>query len=282
MSLDSQRPTPNSQNVWPGIASVTRDKGRRFGNWELGVGSCIVLLVLSSAPAEAQEWFPRFDFHLDGEYATSGDPRFNWFFDFGGDVDVVRNDRVRAVFIANYEAGAGEQFRRFDVNQANYMLEGALLFRAGGVELGPVWHHVSRHLSDRPTRFPIDWNMISLRVRDAHTTGRVDMSWRADARATVTNAFVDYSWEFEAHGGLGYHLTPRFALTAANTWRVVGVDGSRGRGTQLEGRVEAGLRMQGRAAAAELFVGAERRIDPYPIEFATASWFLAGLRLSSR
>ena len=240
-----------------------------------------MLLLLTSVSAEAQEWFPRFDFHLDGEYAMSGDPRFNWLFDFGGDVDIVQDDKLRAQFIANYEAMAGEQFRRFDVNQGNYMLEGALLFRVAGVELGPVWHHVSRHLSDRPKRFPIDWNMIALRVRDAHTRGSLDMSWRADARATVTNAFVDYSWELETQGSLGYHLTPRFDLTAANSWRIVGVDGSRGRGTQLEGRIEAGVRMRGRAAAAELFIGAEQRIDPYPIEFGTARWFLAGLRLSS-
>jgi hypothetical protein len=242
----------------------------------------LAALAVSTATAEAQEWFPRFDFHLDAEYVTSGDSRFNWLFDFGADLDVVHGDRVRAQFIANYEAVAGEQFRRFDVNQGNYMLEGALLFRVAGVEIGPVWHHVSRHLSDRPKRFPIDWNMISLRVRDAHTRGRLDMAWRADARATVTHAFVDYSWELETQAGLGYQLTPRFVVTAANTWRVVGVDGTRGRGTQLEGRVEVGVRMQGRAAAAELFTGVERRIDPYPIEFGTASWLLAGLRLSSR
>ncbi len=259
-----------------------RDKCSRFARWGLGVGCCIVSLLLSSATAHAQEWFPRFDFRLDGEYATSGDPRFNWFFDFGGDIDVVRHDTVRAVFLASYEAIAGEQFRRFDVNQGTYVLEGALLFEVAGVELGPVWHHVSRHLSDRPKRFPIDWNMISLRVRNAHTSGRLDASWRADARATVTKAFVDYRWEFEADGAVGYRLTSRFDVTAANTWRLVGVDGSRGRGTQLEGRVEGGVRMRGQAAAAELFIGAQRRIDPHAIEFGTASWFLAGLRLTSR
>jgi hypothetical protein len=248
----------------------------------LGVARCIVLCVVSSTPGEAQELFPRFDFHLDAAYATSGDPRFNWFFEFGGDVDVVRGDTARAVFIAAYEAVAGEQVRRFDVNQGNYTLEGAILFQVAGVELGPVWHHVSRHLSDRPKRFPIDWNMISLRVQDEHTRARLRTSWRADARATVTNAFVDYSWELEAFGGLAYHLTRQFDVTAANTWRIVGVDGSRGRGTQLEGRAEAGVRVQGRAAAAELFIGAERRLDPYPIEFGTASWFVAGLRLTSR
>jgi hypothetical protein len=63
---------------------------------------------------------------------------------------------------------------------------------------------------------------------------------------------------------------------------VVGTDGTRDRGTQLEARAETGVRMQGHAAAAELFIGVERRLDPYPLEFSTASWFLAGLRVSSR
>ena len=72
------------------------------------------------------------------------------------------------------------------------------------------------------------------------------------------------------------------ARTAGAGWRVVGVDGTLDRGTQFEARVETGVRMRGQAAAAELFIGAERRIDPYPLEFSTGSWFLAGLRVTTR
>jgi len=242
----------------------------------------VVVWAGAAGSAGAQDLFPRFDFHLDGRYVTSDDPRFNWIFDFGGDVDLVRGGLGRATFLANYEAIAGEQFRRFDVNQGNYLLEGALLFRVWGLELGPVWHHVSRHLSDRSKRFPIDWNMIAVRARDDHTVGRMDVSWRADARATVTAAFVDYEWEVEGAGAVGYRLTPRLTLGGSGTWRVTGMDGSRGRGSQVEGTIETALRFEGRGAAAEVFAGVERRLDPYPLDFGTASWFLAGLRLTSR
>lgn len=241
-----------------------------------------VVWVVASGSATAQELLPRFDVHLDGRYVTSGDPRFNWIFNVGGNLEIVDAEPFRAVFIVDYEAIAGEQFRRFDVNQGNYLLEGALLFRMAGIELGPVWHHISRHLSDRPKRFPVDWNMISLRAQDAQSRGPLDTSWRGDARATVTNAFVDYVWEMEAEGRLGYRVTRRIGVAASTAWRVVGVDDSRGRGSQFGGRFEAGVRVRGRAAAAELFVGAERRVDPYPIEFSTASWFMAGLRLTTR
>ena len=39
--------------------------------------------------------------------------------------------------------------------------------------------------------------------------------------------------------------------------------------------------MEGRGAALELFVAAERLIDPYQLEFSTATWLTAGFRLSS-
>ena len=241
-----------------------------------------VVWTMSVPPARAQELLSRYDFRLDGQYVTSDDARFNWIFHFGGDVDVVRFDSATATFIAGYEAIAGEQFRRFDVNQGNYLLEGQLLFQVWGIEIGPVWHHVSRHLSDRSKRFPIDWNMIAIRAKKDLSRGRLDASWQADMRATVTSANVDYDWETEMGGTMAYRVSPRLAWTGAGSWRLIGVDGSRDRSAQVAGKLESALRLAGRAAAAEVFIGVERRVDPYPIEFGTASWFLAGLRLSSR
>jgi hypothetical protein len=236
----------------------------------------------SAGASSAQEWFPQLDFAMQGQYVASGDPRFTWMFAFAGDVEAYRRDGMRAVFIAKYEAVAGEQFRRFDVNQGSYLLEGALLFRVRGVEVGPVWHHVSRHLSDRPKPFPIDWNMLTLRVRGEHGQGRLDAEWRADARVTVTNVYVDYVWEVETAARAVHSVTPRYGFVFGGAFRVVGVDDTRDRGAQAGARIEAGVRMTGTAAAAELFIGAERRIDPYPLEFGTRSWFLAGLRVTTR
>ena len=239
-------------------------------------------LLLSAATAGAQEIFPRFDVHFDGEYLLSDDPRFNWAFDLGGAFDVVDWGRGRATFTANYEAVAGEQFRRFDVNQGNYLLEGAATFRLRRVEVAAVWHHMSRHLSDRPKRFAIDWNMIAGRVAGNWTRGTLAAAWQTNFRKTVTNAYVDYDWEVESAVNVRAPFTPRYGATAAAGVRVIGVDGSRGRGTQMAGRAEAGVRLTGGVAAAELFVGVERTVDPYPLEFGTANWFLAGLRLLSR
>jgi hypothetical protein len=63
---------------------------------------------------------------------------------------------------------------------------------------------------------------------------------------------------------------------------IIGTDGTRDRGTQSGGRIEGGVRLDGRGAAVELFVASERRIDPYPLEFGTTSWISVGFRLMSR
>ena len=64
--------------------------------------------------------------------------------------------------------------------------------------------------------------------------------------------------------------------------RYLGVDGSLERGNQTGYRVEGGVRFDGDAAAIELFVGGERRIDPYPVEFGIAEWVTVGFRLLTR
>jgi hypothetical protein len=42
------------------------------------------------------------------------------------------------------------------------------------------------------------------------------------------------------------------------------------------------VRFEGDAGAIELFVGGERRIDPYPVEFGIAEWVTVGFRLLTR
>lgn len=241
----------------------------------------VVVLAGVVSPAHAQELLTRFDFQLEAQYLTSSDPRFKWAFDFGADMDVAEWDGGRALFRANYEALAGEQFRRFDVNQGAYLLEGGVLLRVRGLEVGPVWHHVSRHLSDRAKRFPIDWNMIAGRVTGGWDRDRRQVRFEVDARKTVTNIFVDYDWEIEGAAHALERLTPRYGLTGAGGLRFVGVDGTRDRGAQAGGWLEGALRLSGRNGSAELFAGVERRIDPYAVGFSTATWFLAGLRLTS-
>jgi hypothetical protein len=252
----------------------------------------LALAAASAAPARAQtpptaspppavEFFSRFDFHVSMERLVSEDPRFVWDAHFGGELDMIEYRSGRATFVANYETILGSEFRAFDPNQGNYILEGSISRRAGGVELAGVFHHVSRHLSDRPKRFPIDWNMIGGRIAGSATRGRATLRGRADIRGVIQNTYVDYRWELMSDVAARVALRPRVAFVSSGGVRVVGVDGSRDRGTQYGYRGEGGMRLDGRAAALELFVAAERRIDPYQLEFSTAAWATVGFRISS-
>lgn len=256
----------------------------------------LLLTLAAAVPATAQTgpapgaasaprgvaFLSRFDYVFGLEHLVSDDPRFVWDATFGGALDLIDYMRGRLTFEAQYEAGLGSEYQPFDPNQGTYTLAGALSARARAVELAVVYHHVSRHLGDRPKRDPIDWNMLGARLRGQVARGRTEIVMRADVRGAVLHTFVDYRWELDADTRARVRLSDRTAFVTAGGVRVVGVDGSRNRGTQYGVRGEGGIRLEGTVAAVELFLGAERRIDPYPLEFGTGSWVTAGFRLINR
>ena len=257
---------------------------------------CVVALALlaSASSAAAQppsppsppasssvELLPRYTFHLAAEHLASPDPRYVWDANFGGELDLVDYVAGRATFAANYQTILGEQIRLFDPNQGNYILAGSLSLRPKGGEIAGVFHHESRHLSDRAKRQAVAWNMIGVRVSAAHTRGRLALQGRADLRGIVQKALVDYRWEIDTEARSRLAVAPMTALFAGGGVRWLGVDGTRNRGTQHGFRGEGGVRLQGRGAAVELFVAGERRIDPYPLEFSNETWITAGFRLLS-
>jgi hypothetical protein len=259
--------------------------------------SLLALALLANAvPAAAQgapaaltrpassrvELLPRYTFHLTAEHLSSSDPRFVWDTNFGGELDLVDYVAGRLTFVANYQAILGEQFRRFDPNQGNYILAGSLSVRPGGVEVAAVFHHESRHLSDRIKRQAVDWNMMGARLSAAASRGRAEFGVRADLRTVVQKSFVDYQWELDTDGRARVRLNDVAAVYTGGGVRVLGVDDTRSRGTQSGFRGEGGVRIEGRGAAVELFVAAEQRIDPYPLEFSKERWLSAGFRLLSR
>jgi len=264
----------------------------KLGRWQ----GLLVLLALcgstSGALAQTPEpqattsngvtFLPRSSFHLTAEHLSGDDERFVWDTNFGGDLDLVDYGFGRLNFAANYQAILGEQFRPFDPTQGNYILAGELTARSHGVEVGGVFFHQSRHLSDRAKRQPVDWNMLGVRIETNRRAGRLNVRARGDVRGVVEKSFVDYRWEVVTDGRVEYALTEPVALIAAGSLRWLGTDGTRSRGTQAGGRGEGGLRLAGRGGAVEFFVAVERRIDPYPLEFGADTWATAGFRLLSR
>jgi len=228
------------------------------------------------------ELLPRSAFHLSAEHLSDEDIMFVWDTNFGGELDVIGYGNGRATFVANYQAILGDEFRHFDPNQGNYILAGSGSVQTHGLEVAGVFYHQSRHLADRANSVAVAWNMMGGRVQRTATVGRTNLDTRVDVRGVVAKAFVDYTWETEAAVRSDVQIRPAIGLLFNGTLRFLGVDGTQDRGNQTGFRAEAGVRFAGRAGAMELFLAAERRIDPYPLEFGTASWVTVGFRLVSR
>ena len=251
--------------------------------------------VVSPAP-EHGEFFARSDFHLNAAWlgtvssATSvpdavKDQRFEWDTWWGGSIDVVDYVAGRLGVIIDYEAVLGGEFQPFDPNQSNYTLEVSGSARAGpDTEVAAIFHHVSRHLSDRAkTRNPVAYNELGARLLHRVDFGQWTVDVDAEAGRTVEHAYVDYTWLGDLHLLARAPVSPRFGLFAHAVGHVVGVSGVvPDRGTQTGGMLETGVRIKGKGGAMELFVGFEKRFDADPLDRQAQHWALAGFRLLSR
>ncbi len=234
-----------------------------------------------SQPARV-ELLPRTQFHMSAEHLSGEDLMFVWDTNFGGELDVIDYRAGRASFVANYQAILGDEFRHFDPNQGNYILAGSTSVRTRAAEVAGVFYHQSRHLADRANRVAVAWNMVGARAQRRVIVQRARVDARLDVRGVIAKAFVDYSWEIEGAVRSDVQIRPGVGVLFGGTLRRLGVDGSQNRGDQTGFRGETGVRFEGRRGAMEFFLAAERRIDPSPLQFGTASWATVGFRLLSR
>jgi hypothetical protein len=256
------------------------------------LAACLILtaggLAQAQSPAPAPGtagFFSRSEFHLAANSLILGteDERFSWDAYFGGDIDLVDYVKGRASVLVDYHPVLGSEYRPFDPNQAYYQLEVSSSYRAGGTEIAAVFHHVSRHLSDRPKTFAVAWNVLGARVMRRVEVGAVTVDTRVDLGAIVQHSYVDYQWTADTDVMVRSAISPRLGVFLHGSGELFGVEGSDpARGTQTGGRLEAGVRVNGRGGAIELFAGVERRLDADPLDRQTQHWALAGFRLLSR
>jgi hypothetical protein len=241
--------------------------------------------VVTPAPSRP-EFLARYNFHLSAYellHVDDASQRFSWDTHFGGSLDLVDYVGGRASLLIDYQAVLGSEFRPFDPNQGNYILEASASGRAASAEIAGVFHHVSRHLSDRAKRPAVAWNTIGGRVLRRLRAGGATVDVTLDIGRVVQHSFVDYTWMGGAELQVRHDVTPHVGVFAHASGQWYGVDGTQpNRGSQRGGMAEAGVRLTGPGAALELFAGLERRIDAYPLERVPRHWGLAGFRLLSR
>ena len=268
-------------------------------------GACaaaLVLMLVAAARAAAQqplvvpapaapEFLSRYDFHMsvaslmppkDTPEALA-DERFSWDTHFGGSFDLLDLIVGRAGATIDFQAVEGSEYRPFDPNQGNYILEAFVMARAGGGEIGAIFHHVSRHLSDRPKRDAIAWNELGARLLRRIAVGPTTVDLDVEGGRAIQHSFVDYTWLGEVHVLVRHPVNARVGVFGRAGGQFFAVNEAlAGRGTQTGGLVEAGVRLIGRGAIMEIFAGYENRVDAYPLDRVPQHWALTGLRLLSR
>jgi len=210
--------------------------------------------------------------------------RFAWDTHFGGSFDFADLVAVRLGVIVDYEAAMGTELRPFDPNQAIYTLEGYVSGRvAPNTEVAGIFHHVSRHLSDRPKEFGVAYNEIGARVMHHADAGTTTVDVDVEGGRTIQHSYVDYTWLGEGQLLLRHPINERFALFVHGQGRVFAVNELVAkRGTQVGALWEAGVRITGRGGILELFAGYEKRVDADPLDRLSQRWGLFGFRVLSR
>jgi hypothetical protein len=248
--------------------------------------------IVAPAP-QVPDFLTRYDFHLSiaslmpvtpAPPRAIPDTRFSWDSHFGGSFDIADLVVARLGVIVDYQAVMGSEYRPFDPNQANYTLEGFISARLGAdTEVAGIFHHVSRHLSDRPKPFAVAYNEIGGRVMRRVALGATTIDVDVEGGRAVQHSYVDYTWLGEAQVLVRHPIKERVAVFAHGSGQAFAVNEAVARrGAQAGALVEAGLRLTGRAGAVEIFAGYEKRVDADPLDRAAQRWGLVGFRLLGR
>lgn len=215
--------------------------------------------------------------HLNGSEA---DERFNWEADLRVDVDLMDVGAVRANLFAGVETVIGAELRDVDPNQSNYVVDLSLFARLPRGEIGGTFHHVSRHLGDRPDQGSVSWNMVGVSYADRFTVGPVRVAAGVRAMGTIERANVDYTAQFEWFGDLEIPLNRHVSVVGLAEGVMVPVELEiLMRNTQRGGSASGGVRFPTDVGAIDLYAGWEQRIDAGQFTRDNTRWFRLGLRL---
>ena len=125
----------------------------------------------------------------------------------------------------------------------------------GEHEFALVFHHVSRHLTDRLKPKPTAWNVLEARyLRNFNFRRHDGRAGRAPAGNVVTHVDVDYTWNLNFDVAVRRPVKPRLDVYARGLGEAFGVDPAIKGRTQAQhsGRFEGGVRFNARERRARV------------------------------
>ncbi len=250
----------------------------------LGLTLVGLLLVVPALHAQEVTFLPDSALHLELARYAPAETELAWPAWVGAGVGLVRVREATAYLAGDVETILGQDRRLFDADQVNYHLEGGARLPLAGLVLVPFFHHVSRHLIDRPKTPNEDWNLVGLRA-----TGRLPAGgplrggWSLGLGHTVETKYVTYGWELAARLDAGLLRFSwgeeylRMAARAVSTGRASEVQS----GGFLDLTLESGLRLSRGERRLDLYLAYEHRNDVLLLTPGSRDRALFGLRLVS-
>lgn len=238
------------------------------------------LLVLPAAAEAADvELVPDARIDMKAARYAPGDPDLHWTGWVGAGLGLLRVSGVTGYFAGDIETTLGGERRAFDATQANYHLEVGFRRELGPTEVGMVFHHVSRHLSDRPKEQAVDWNVLGLRAT-RRFADRLDVS--VGLGRAIQESLVGYRWEATGHADADLLRRGRGSLYARLDLRAVRAESSEAfpREGFLDVLAEAGARTGSGPRRLDVFVAFELRHDVRVLEGGSRDRALLGFRLA--
>lgn len=260
------------------------------------VGICLVFGIPSTATAQviggprpgttaprAYGFLTAFRTVIDGKHlnGVDADSRFNWDADVSIDVDVFDAGLFRGNLFINVETIVGDELRAVDPNQGNYLADISVFVRLPRGELATTFHHVSRHMVDRPGVRSVSWNMLGVGYGHRFTLGHLNVDAGGRALWTIEGRSVDYTSQFGGYLKLAQPIGGRLSAIGSVDGVAVRLDPLKERGgNRRGGRLEGGLRVAMDIAGLDLYVAREQRIDVTSPLRELTRWTQFGFRLS--
>jgi hypothetical protein len=139
---------------------------------------------------------------------------------------------------------------------------------------------------DRENADAVSWNVLGARARRTwQFEDGASLKARFDVGRAMQQAFVDYEWISQARATLRHPLAPHrhVSLLLEGEGMLIWTDPSLyGRARACGGRIEGGVRFEGRRAAIEIVTAYERRIDGYPLDLSRVRMWSLKLRVLNR
>jgi hypothetical protein len=226
-----------------------------------------LVLALAALPARADgiALLPDVSVRLSAARYEPVETDMHWMGWIGAGAGLVQTGGVTAYFTADVETIIGNTRRAFDASQANYHLEAGLRRAVGERHQAALFfHHVSRHLVDRPKVQAVDWNVLGLRFA-GRRPGRVPVGFAFGVGHTTLASLVGYRWEATGHVDAALLSGKSGEAYVAGDARFVTVARSPAfpRGDFLDRAAELGGRWRKGGRTLETFVAWERRHDVF-------------------